>query len=121
MKKKLSIALIVASFITTLFSCKKAERQITVEKAAGTNKLKLFDKVYVNLPEEHESGYMWMMQNDLDKSIVDYKGSNWHGASNPNVDFHFEAIYPGKTQITLFKAKHFDTTAIKTFVFEVEE
>lgn len=110
---------LIITFGLFLFAC--ASPQIQQDKKTGkTNEVKSGKPFHVNLPEDHSTGYMWSLSQNYDKRIIEYINSVYHSTDKGNVDFNFEALLPGKTEVNLILRKHTDTSEIKSFIIEVK-
>jgi predicted secreted protein len=99
-----------------LFSCsyKKAE----FEKSSGKyNKIKAGEKFCIDLPEDHKTKYYWGVKHEYDKKVVSYIASIFHGTY---VEFSFEGVTPGKTEVTFYLSGYNEVKDTKTFLIEVE-
>ena len=82
------------------------------------NIFKSGEKFRITLPENHTTGYMWLMNNVYDEKVLDYYGSVFHG-NEKGVDFNFSALNKGKTTLTFALVKYQDTTEVKQFIIDI--
>ncbi|HXB38916.1 MAG TPA: protease inhibitor I42 family protein [Bacteroidia bacterium] len=108
--------IIFSILITLLVSC--GYKKIEIEKQSGrVNKVRKGDKFCISLPEDHNTKYLWTLKKDIPVNKVDYMGSVFHGTYT---DFNFIAVGKGQEELTLYLYSARDTSAIKTFLVEVE-
>ena len=113
----MKLHLLLASLLITICtSCSYNQAQF--EKQSGkVNKVRSGEKFYVSLPEDHKTKYYWGVNHDYNKNTISYIASVFHGTT---VEFNFEGLKPGKTEITFFMYSYQDTSQTKTYVIEVE-
>jgi predicted secreted protein len=88
-------------------------------KSGKTNTVEVGKKFTITLIENHLENYYWTLKQNSTKNIVDYWGSVFHGNKSGEVDFNFEALQEGATELT-FNLNHFkDSTDTKVFRIEV--
>lgn len=75
-------------------------------------------KFYINLPENHQTGYMWQLSNSYDTKKLNYITSVFHG-NDKGVYFYFEGINKGKTTLDFTLIKYRDTSETKSFIIEI--
>jgi predicted secreted protein len=111
---KYLLALCLPLFL--LFSC--SYQKLEFEKASGKyNKIKSGENFRISLPEDHKTKFYWGIQHEYDKKTISYIASIFHGTY---VDFNFEALAPGKTEITFNLNGYNEVKETKTFLIEVE-
>lgn len=99
-----------------LVSC--SYQKLEFEKESGKyNKVKAGKKFCIDLPEDHKTKYYWGIKHDYDKKTISYITSIFHGTY---VEFSFEALSLGKTEITFYFSGYKDIAQTKTFLVEVE-
>lgn len=99
-----------------LSSC--SYKKLEFEKASGkVNKVEKGDRFSISLPEDHKTPFYWTISHDYDRKVLSYIRSSFHGTT---VEFSFDAIRKGKTEITLALSGYQETKDTKTFVIEVE-
>jgi predicted secreted protein len=115
MKKK-NILIFCSLLLLGACSHKKVEFDT---KSGKTNTVLVGKKFTVTLIENHSKNYYWSLKQNSNKKAVDYWGSVFHGDKSGEVDFNFEALQAGTTQLT-FNLNHYkDTTETKVFKIEV--
>lgn len=102
------------SFALLACSIKKADLE-----SPAINKIKSGEKFRINLPEDHSGGFTWLPNNQFNSKVISYINSVWHGKEK-GVDFNFEALEKGKTDISFYSIMYKDTAAVKHFIIEVE-
>jgi len=83
------------------------------------NTVKKGSTFYINLPENHTTGYLWQLSPKFDNQILDYINSVFHG-NEKGVHFNFEAVASGKTRLDFTLIKYRDTTEVQSFIIEVQ-
>ena len=111
---KLSIITIICSLLITSCSYKQADKVAPFE-----NSFTKGEKFRITLPENHTTGYMWLMNNQFDGKVLDYYGSVFHG-NEKGVDFNFTALQKGKTTLNFALVKYQDTTELKQFIIDIK-
>ena len=105
-------------FVCTLFliSCsyKQADKVAPLE-----NSITKGEKFRITLPENHETGYMWQINNTFNDKVLDYYGSVFRG-NEKGVDFNFTAIDKGKATLNFALIKYNDTTEVQQFIIDVK-
>jgi truncated hemoglobin YjbI len=87
-----------------------------------TNIIKLNDRFYVRLPENHndiKDGFWQMDAENSSKKGFNYLGSFYRG-NDKGVEFHFTAAIKGNYILNIIKTAHKDTIDTKTFNIIVE-
>ena len=82
------------------------------------NLLEIKQKYKINLPENHSNGYIWQLNDDYDRTIIDNLNTVWHGNEN-GVDFNFNTLSAGQTTLTFVSRKFTDTGEIKHFIVQI--
>ncbi len=109
--------LIIFTLLSTLLSA-CTYKKVEFEKQSGQiNKVKKGSTFRISLPEDHNTKYLWTLKKDIPTTRVDYMGSVFHGTY---VDFNFAAVRKGQEEITLYLYCAKDTSAVKSFLVEVE-
>ena len=113
----MKFGLITCLLTMLLVSC--SYKKVEFEKGSNhVNKVKAGEKFFISLPEDHKtSKYYWGVSHDYDKKAISYIQSIFHGKT---VEFNFEAIAKGKTEINFSLNGYQDVKETKTFVVEVE-
>lgn len=104
--------------IATIFSAcnyEKIENEIPQINTILINK-----KYRINLPEEHQSGYIWQLQDNYEKNIIDNFNTVWRG-NTKGVDYNFKTLAVGETTLTFVRRKYSDTNSVKQFVVKIIE
>lgn len=105
--------------LITLFFISCESPQIEHEKSSGKiNEIPAGKAFRINLPEDHTSGYSWSLDEKFDAGVVMYMGSVFR-SNTKGVDFKFEGVNPGQTELRFIHRKHFDTLAVKSFIIRV--
>lgn len=73
----------------------------------------------VILPENHTTGYIWILSPSFDTEKIDYQNAVWHG-NEKGVYYNFAALEKGTTTLNFTLIKHQDTSAIKSFIVEIK-
>ncbi len=76
------------------------------------------EKFRITLPENHNTGYMWQINNTFNDKVLDYYGSVFRG-NEKGVDFNFTALEKGKASVNFALIKYNDTTEVKQFIIDV--
>ena len=82
------------------------------------NLVEIGKKFYINLPENHTTGYVWQLSNSYDDNKLTYLSAVFHG-NEKGVDFNFSALNKGKTTLTFALVKYQDTTEVKQFIIDI--
>ena len=81
--------------------------------------MKSGEKFSITLLENHEKNYYWTLKQNTHQAAVSYLGSVFHGDKSGEVDFNFEALQAGKTELTFCLFHYNDSTETKTFIVEI--
>lgn len=76
-------------------------------------------KFYINLPEDHTTGYIWQLSNSYDDNKLTYLSAVFHG-NEKGINFNFEGLEKGKTTLDFTLIKYRDTSDVKSFIIEVK-
>ncbi len=76
-------------------------------------------KFYINLPENHTTGYIWQLSNSYDYTKLTYLNAVFHG-NKKGINFNFEGLDKGKTTLDFMLIKYRDTSDVKSFIIEVK-
>jgi len=109
--------LFIFAFCFLFFNCNY--QQVKTE-APQVNIVKLNKKFKINLPEEHNSGYMWQLNDKYDKNHIEHLNDVWHG-NEKGIDFNFNALSVGEVTLSFIKRKYVDTIDNKTFIVRISE
>jgi predicted secreted protein len=109
--------LIIASvvFFVTLQSCSLKEVN---KNLPDINQVLVNEKFRINLPENHNDGFTWNLQDSFNKEILTNSNTVWHG-NRKGVDFNFHALAAGQTTLTFVKRRYTDTADFKQFVVQI--
>lgn len=110
---------LLIKIITIILLCSCNYKQIKNE-APQVNFVRVNEKFRINLPEEHNSGYMWQLKNTYDKKHIEHIGDVWHGEKK-GIDFNFKALSKGQTTLSVIKRKYVDTIDSKNFIVKIIE
>jgi predicted secreted protein len=113
--------LLISPLLLTMLACSPSQ-EIEFEKSSGqTNKVKTGSRFHLNLSEDHKVGSgLWSLDQDFDTKVIGYVNSMYTAEDGGSVDFHFEALEKGKTEIHLTQSFARDTIQKTSFVVEVE-
>ena len=98
----------------------------TAEEAPAVNEMKSGKRFRIVLPENHDEGFLWKLNDSYNKALVDNMGAVWHG-NDKGIYFRFVAAQPGidTLHFTLFKTdavtKQRDTVKTATYIIKVSE
>lgn len=112
--KKLSILFLVCVVLITSCSLPAIEKE-----SPEINTVEEGKRFRVNLPEDHTTGYTWILNHDFDDSKIENINTVWRGNEN-GIDFNFRALSAGQTTLTLVKRKFTDTSDIKQFIVQIK-
>jgi hypothetical protein len=118
MKKK-SILILCSAFLVFYASGCSYKRVEFDSKSGKTNTVKTGAKFRVTLLENHEKNYYWTLKQISNQTAVSYLGSTFHGDKSGEVDFNFESLQAGETEISLTLFHYNDSTETKVFKVEV--
>ncbi|MCW3076417.1 MAG: hypothetical protein JWO32_1026 [Bacteroidetes bacterium] len=107
------IFLVTGLLIFSACNYEKIENEIPQINTISINK-----KYRINLPEEHQSGYTWQLQDNYDKKIIDNFNTVWRG-NTKGVDYNFKTLAVGETTLTFVRRKYSDTNSVKQFVVKI--
>lgn len=110
-KKKIFNYLIFLCLIL-LYSCSS---QPVATESPGINTYKINTSFKINLPEEHKSGYTWLLNQKSTNNVVYNINQVWRG-NEKGIDFLFETTTVGTCTLQFTKLKYQDTSAQKSFV-----
>ncbi|MCD6066348.1 MAG: hypothetical protein K0S33_1174 [Bacteroidetes bacterium] len=104
-----------------LFACSSSQ-EVEYEKTSGkSNVVKAGSRFHINLSEDHKVGSgLWSVKQDFDPKVISYVNSVYNSDNGGSVDFNFEAIDKGKTEIHLCQSFARDTIQTASFVVEVQ-
>ena len=104
-----------------LIACSSSQ-EVEFEKSTGqANTVAPNSRFHINLSEDHKVGSdLWSVDHDYDNTVVSYVNSIYNSSNGGNVNFNFEALEAGKTEIHYTKSFARDTLEKVTFVVEVK-
>jgi hypothetical protein len=107
--------------LLAMLACSSSQ-EVEFEKSSGlANKVKAGSRFHINLPEDHKVGSgLWSVDQDFDTKVLGYVNSMYTAADGGSVDFNFEALEKGRTEIHLTQSFARDTLQRSTFIVEVE-
>lgn len=111
---KFSILITLSSLLLISCSIKQADKVAPLENIIDKG-----EEFKITLPEDHTTGYSWLINNEFDKKVLDYYGSVFRG-NKKGVDFNFVALEKGKTTVNFTLVKYHDTTEVKQFIIDVK-
>ncbi len=88
------------------------------KEAPEINKMLKNKHFRINLPETHDSGYLWQLRGDFNEKVLVELNAVWHG-NEKGVDFNFKPLSIGQTTINFVLIKYHDTLAAKRFVVKI--
>lgn len=88
-------------------------------EAPANNMYKLNSEFKINLQEEHNSGYTWILNQKSTNEIVSNVNQVWRG-NEKGIDFLFETSAIGTCTLEFTKLRYQDTAAQKKFVINVK-
>lgn len=119
-QKKRYIFILPSLFILLISSC---SHKTADKEAPAINEIKTGEKFDIILPENHDEGFLWKLNNNHSKSILDNMGAVWHG-NDKGVYFRFKAENTGTDTLrfTLYKTQAVtkDHDSIKTAIYIVK-
>src|ERR1700740_1025947 len=110
-------------FLIPLFAIAcSSSKEVEFEKSTGKiNTVEAGSRFHINLSEDHKVGSgLWSMGNKHDPKIVGYINSSFKSDDGGSVDFNFEALAKGKTEIQLCQSFAMDIIQKVVFVVEVK-
>jgi hypothetical protein len=113
MNFKISGLLVALSFFLGNCNYPKLEKE-----APEVNEVKINSKFYINLPENHTTGYLWQMSPDFDKTLIENLGPVWHG-NEKGIYFNLKPRAVGQTTLNFVLRKYTDTTDVKNFIIKI--
>lgn len=102
--------------LTSLLIC-SCTHQVT-KLAPEVNVVENGKKFFINLPENHTTGYMWQLSNAYDAQKLNYLNAVFHG-NEKGVNFYFEGLEKGKTTLDFTLIKYHDTSSVKSYIIEI--
>ena len=93
-------------FFLLLVACEESKQ---IQPLPVINEIKVNQRFSVILPENHQTGYTWVMKDQFDKNLVDHINTVWHG-NDKGVYFNFKALKPGECELDFICRKYTDTS-----------
>ncbi len=107
------------SFLLCLFSLLNSCTFIQLNKEAPeVNEINTSTKFRINLPENHSTGYLWELDQNFDKTLLQEMNAVWHG-NEKGIDFNFQSLKVGETTLRFVLRKHTDTSNVKNFIVKI--
>jgi hypothetical protein len=72
----------------------------------------------INLPEKHDSGYIWQLNRNFNTKVVEELNAVWHG-NEKGVDFNFRPLSTGQVTLNFMLTKYHDTLDMKSFIVKI--
>ncbi len=96
----------------------------TLEKEApAVNEIKAGEKFTIILPENHDERILWKLNDNYNKSVIDYMGAVWHG-NDKGIYFRFIALKSGTDTLRFSQFKTQEITkerdSVKTVVYIIK-
>ncbi len=83
------------------------------------NTVKSGEKFFINLPENHAESFMWKLNDDYDKNLVEHINAVWHG-NEKGVDYHFKAKQKGLDTLNFTRYKYNEVSKFTSYIIKVE-
>ena len=111
--------LIVFSFIAFV-GCDNRIRIESNSSEEQTIEIKKGERFYINLPEDHSTGYIWFLNQDYNKfGKIDYVAAVFHSTNKGNIDYSFETKNDAYAEMHFYLVKYRDTLEHKKFKVRV--
>ncbi|HWY11120.1 MAG TPA: hypothetical protein VN026_07340 [Bacteroidia bacterium] len=94
--------------------------QIIEKESPAVNEIKAGGKFTIILPENHVENYYWKLNDNHNKTIIDYINAAWHG-NEKGVYYHFTAVKPGTDTLRLTLHKMQDSVKTAVYIIKVSE
>ncbi len=122
MKNRTTATLIICSLFFAFFTGACSYKKVEFDTKSGkTNTVKVGEKFVINLIENHEKNFYWLMKENSNKLSVDYQGSSFHGDKSGEVSFVFKAMQAGEAEFKFTLNHYNDSTDSKVFKVKVIE
>lgn len=109
----------ISGFLFTLSFCVGSCNYPQLKKEAPEiNEVKKNTKFYINLPENHTTGYLWQMSPDFDQNLIENLGPVWHG-NEKGIYFNLKPRAVGQTTLNFVLRKYTDTSDVKNFIIKI--
>ncbi len=107
--------------IMAVTSCDNRIRIESNSSEEQTIDIKKGEHFYINLPEDHSTGYLWFLNQDFNKSgRIDYVAAVYHSTNNGNIDYSFETKNDAYAELHFYLVKYKDTLQHKKFKVRVK-
>jgi predicted secreted protein len=103
--------------IVTVFLISCRYKQVK-ERAPRVNTVNAGEKFMINLPENHNDGYTWQLQQSYNTEVVNTVNEVWHG-NDKGLDVNLWAVAAGQTTLTFVKRKYRDTSEIRQYIVKI--
>ena len=114
------IFILTTLFILLISAC---SNKTADKEAPEVNEVKMREKFNIILQENHDEGFLWKLNDNHSKSILDNMGAVWHG-NDKGIYFRFIAAQVGTDTLrfTLYKtqATTKERDSIKTSVYIIK-
>lgn len=98
-----------------LVSCQVPQAKKEAPQINELNKETIFR---INLPEDHNSGYIWQLNRNFNNAVLEELNAVWHG-NEKGVDFNFRPLSKGQTTLNFVLTKYNDTLERKDFIVKI--
>jgi predicted secreted protein len=118
--QRLNLKMKNIAFIILISSCIAScdnTRTINTQTPQPLN-IQLNEKIRINLPEDHTTGYTWQLNDSYDKTIIDHYNSVWEGNKN-GVMIYLRGTKKGTTVLNFTSRKYDDVNSIQEFTINV--
>ena len=110
----------VLFFLLTIFGCDNRVRIESNSSEEQTIEVKKGDRFYINLPEDHSTGYLWFLNQDFNKfGRIEYVAAVFHSTGTGNIDYSFETKNDAYAEMHFYLIKYTDTLQHKKFKIRV--
>lgn len=108
----------ILCLICVVFS--KCSLPLIEKEAPQVNEISNNSKFQIILPEDHTTGYIWQLNQDYDKQLIENVNVVWHG-NEKGVYFNFKTLHKGQAVLTFTNRKYTDTSNVKSFIIKILE
>ena len=85
----------------------------------GLNTLKVGQNFFINLPEKHSESFIWKLNENFDKNLIEHVNAVWHG-NEKGVDYHFVAEKTGQDTLYFTLYKFNEVSRFTSFIIKIE-
>ncbi len=116
----------IAITLFLLFILQSCSNKAIDKEAPAVNEIKAGEKFLIILPENHDEGFLWKLNNGHNNSIAENMGAVWHG-NDKGIYFRFVGGKPGTDtlHLTQYKtqqvSKERDSVKTVTYIIKVTE